>query len=195
MSAPPRAILFDLYGVIGQNSWQVFKTKHFTEKPDDWKKLRALGLRVDKGEVSDAVLVDAIASATGESAKTVRYQFEHTIANQPLLDFIGSHLVGSYKIGLLSNASRDVVGDILSPEQRQYFDAVVSSFHVGLAKPDLRIFMYICDKMGVSPNDCLMVDDQPQHLRAAQGLGMRTLQYKSANQTIEALRKELREAV
>lgn len=189
---PPQAILFDLYGVIGLNSWQAFKTKHFSAKPEDWNKLRALGQRVDKGEVSDEVLVDAVASATGESAQTVRYQFDHTVANQQLLDFIGSTLVGSYKVGLLSNASRDVVGDILEPEQQRYFEAIVSSYHVGLAKPDPRIFLHVCAELGVEPHQCLMVDDQPQHLAAAKKLGMQTIRYQSVEQTIAAVKKATR---
>lgn len=181
--ATVRAVIFDLYGVLGLNGWQEFKHRHFDGRWDAWESLRVLGQRADAGVASDEEFVEAIAAATGVTAATVRYQFDHTQPNLALLKFIDEELCGRYKLGLLSNTSHDVLGGILTAKQQELFDANVMSVFVGLAKPDPAMFMLMCDRLGVAPEECIMVDDQQRHLDAAATLGMKTVLYTSAEQT------------
>ncbi len=182
-----KAVVFDLYGVLGLNGWQAFKRLHFTDNPESWEHLRALGQRVDAGKASEEELVVAVAQATGESAQTIRYQFEHTVPNEELLHYIAAALKPRYKIGLLSNASRDIFGDVFRTEQFALFDTAVSSFHVGMTKPDPRMFMLMCERLGVLPAECIFVDDQVRHLDAARRLGFQTILYQSASQVKQAI--------
>lgn len=177
-----RAIIFDLYGVLGLNGWQDFKQQHFDGRWELWEPLRLLGQKVDAGEASDDEFAAAIAAATGETTATVRYQFEHTQANIELLEFIKNELRGKYKIGLLSNASSDVLPGIFTADQQGLFDARVMSVFVGIAKPDPTMFTLICEQMGVTPAECLMIDDQQRHLDIAAALGMKTVLYGSVEQ-------------
>lgn len=80
---------------------------------------------------------------------------------------------------------------IFTPEQLTYFDIMISSYHVGLTKPDPAMFRLICKQLAAAPEECVMVDDQPRHLAAAAKLGMRTIQYKTADQTIAAIETTL----
>lgn len=182
-----QGIIFDLYGVLGLNGWQEFKQLHFGDDWNRWEPLRRLGQRVDAGEASDDEFVAAIAHATGESDENVRYQFEHTQPNFELLDFIRQELKPRYKIGLLSNSSRDVLPGIFSEEQRALFDASVMSVSVGLTKPDPMMFYLICDELSLAPEQCVMIDDQARHLAPAQAVGMKTLLYTSTEQIIPDL--------
>lgn len=186
-----RAIIFDLYGVLGLNGWQAFKLQHFAEKPEAWEALRALGQQVDAGEVRDSELVDAIAAETGETPETIRYQFEHTVPNVALLQVIEQELKPHYKIGLLSNASRDVFGEIFNPDEQALFDEAISSYHVGLTKPDPAMFQLMAERLSVKPEECLMVDDQQRHVEAARSVGMRAVQYDTAEQCVADIRKAL----
>lgn len=185
-----KAIVFDLYGVLGLNGWQSFKVKHFSDRPEDWQELRALGQKVDAGVVGDDVFVEAIARVTGETDATVRYQFEHTQPNLKLLAFIKNELK-PYKIGLLSNAGHNVVSGIFTPSQQELFDAVVLSAFIGFTKPDPRTFHSICLQLDVDFNEAIMVDDQIGHLEQARCLGMHTVLYESAQQTMQDIRKAL----
>lgn len=136
MAKAVKAVVFDLYGVLGLNGWQSFKDKHFANNPAAWIPLSTLGKQVDAGQASQNDFVSAISKATGESAATVTYQFERTTANKTLLDFIKTDLAITYKLAILSNASRNVLPDIFTAQQLDMFSVVLSSYTTGLAKPD-----------------------------------------------------------
>lgn len=42
-------------------------------------------------------------------------------------------------------------------------------------KPDARMFRHLCAQLRIAPSRCTLVEDSPQNLKAARGLGMRTL--------------------
>ena len=186
-----RAIIFDLYGVLGLNGWQEFKETHFANHRELWEHLRSLGQRADAGQASETEFVHAVATATGESNATVRYQFEHTVPNIELLRYIESKLKGNYKLGVLSNASHDVLDGIFSPEQQSLFDEAISSYHVGLTKPDPKMFLLMCERLGVQPEECILVDDQQRHFDVAKALGFTPILYTSVEQTIGDITKVL----
>ena len=188
-----RAVVFDLYGVLGLNGWQDFKTRHFDGRWDEWEPIRRLGQRVDAGEASEEEFVRTIARLTGETEATVRYQFAHTQPNQQLLGYIKHTLKPAYKIGLLSNASSDVLPGIFTPEERALFDATVMSVAVGRTKPDPLMFRLIAEKLGVDPHDIVFVDDQERHSTPATDIGMKFIHYRSVEQTITELQKALAE--
>lgn len=185
------AVIFDLYGVMGLNGWQTFKAEHFASRPADWEALRDLGQQVDAGQVSQDKFVAALVEATGETEESVRFQFEHTKPNKPLLEYIADELKPAYKIGLLSNTSHDVFRSIFSLAELDLFDVVVGSFSTGLTKPDVAAFMYICRELDVDAESCAIVDDKKQHLEAAETLGMQGVLYVSPGQTIKDIRRAL----
>ncbi len=186
-----KAVIFDLYGVLGLNGWQDFKARHFADRLEEWERLRVLGQRADAGKVSQDEFVQALIDATGESKATIRRQFESTKPNAPLLAYIARELKPHYKIGMLSNTSHDVYQTIFQAEEYALFDVAIGSFAVGLTKPDPKMFLLMCERLGVDPAECIMVDDKPQHTAAAGQLGMRTVVYTSAPQAIRDIQEQL----
>ncbi|OQY65616.1 MAG: hypothetical protein B6D46_13010 [Polyangiaceae bacterium UTPRO1] len=56
----------------------------------------------------------------------------------------------------------------------ELFDAVVDSAHVGVRKPDPRIFRIALERLGgLAPKDAVFLDDFPGNVVAAERLGMR----------------------
>lgn len=173
-----RAIIFDLYGVLAQNGWQAFKTKHFATREDVWTKVFKLGRQVDAGQADYLELIRFTAEQTGESEQTVRYQLEHTLPNEALLEYIAATLKPHYRLGILSNASSTkVLDEVFTAEQKALFDVVTLSHHTGLTKPDTAAYEVIADRLGVGPEECLFVDDQERHVAGARSTGMRALVY------------------
>ncbi|MGN1346730.1 MAG: HAD family hydrolase, partial [Eubacteriales bacterium] len=56
-----------------------------------------------------------------------------------------------YRLGLCSNCSAEEVAALDSSILRPYFDAVVLSYEVGMAKPDPRIFLRTAEGLAVAP--------------------------------------------
>ncbi len=173
-----RAVIFDLYGVLALNGWQAFKAHHFAEHEDTWTEVFELGRRVDAGQADYAELIQFTAEKTGESEATVRYQLEHTLANDELLSYIEAELKPRYKLGILSNASStNVLDEVLTPEQVALFSSVTLSHHVGLTKPDKDMYQAAADRLGVPVEECLFVDDQERHVAGALAAGMQAVVY------------------
>lgn len=178
-----KAVIFDLYGVLALNGWQAFKTRHVTDNPEVAQELFELGRQVDAGLAEYGDFVRLAAEQTGETEQTVRYQLEHTAANEALLDYIIQELRPRYRLGILSNASSDdVLERVFSPEQRRIFDAITFSHHVGHTKPEPEMYAAAAARLGVAPEECVFVDDQERHVAGAEAAGMRGVLYRNLAQ-------------
>lgn len=69
----------------------------------------------------------------------------------------------------------------------QFFDPIVYSHEVGMAKPDPAIFELACSRLDVAPAEAIFVDDVPGHCEAASRLGMHAIRHLSTPQTIAAV--------
>ncbi|MPZ62402.1 MAG: HAD-IA family hydrolase [Propionibacteriales bacterium] len=69
----------------------------------------------------------------------------------------------------------------------EMFDAVVISGEVGRRKPESEIFWLTCERLGVSPPECVFVDDLEVNVEAAVRLGMVGVRHRSYDETAERL--------
>ncbi|HSX15688.1 MAG TPA: HAD-IA family hydrolase [Candidatus Saccharimonadales bacterium] len=182
-----KAIIFDLYGVLALNGWQAFKAKHFHDREHIWDAVYELGKRVDAGLADYVELVRFTARQTGETEETVRYQLEHTLANDELLAYIQTVLEPHYKLGIVSNGGNDKVLGRFTAAQRNLFQAVVFSRDVGFLKPQRDIYQIVADRLGVSLSDCIFVDDHKSHVDGAKREGLQVVRYTN----LSRLKREL----
>jgi len=100
-------------------------------------------------------------------------------------------LQGRIMIALATMSSRKVV-DKLLPEKRveRYFDVVVTADDVVKPKPDPEIFLVSAAKLGVKPEDCVVVEDSIFGVRAAKAAGMRCIAVSSGVYSKEELEEE-----
>ena len=79
-----------------------------------------------------------------------------------------------YRTGMITNNVREF-GDAwrtLIPVH-ELFEFVVDSSHVGVRKPDRRIFEIALAELGnLGADDCVFLDDHPANVEAARALGM-----------------------
>lgn len=68
-----------------------------------------------------------------------------------------------------------------------WFEGIVISGHVGVNKPDRRIFEHLAEQFGIEPAAALFIDDSSANVEAATSLGFRAIQFTDAT----ALRVEL----
>ena len=67
------------------------------------------------------------------------------------------------------------------------FDAVIESSKAGVRKPDPRIYLMMCEKLAVKPEDCVYLDDLGINCKPAAQLGMRAIKVVDVDQTLAEL--------
>ena len=72
----------------------------------------------------------------------------------------------------------------------KHFDGVVVSAHERLLKPDPKIYALLCERHGLSPADCIFIDDNLANVEGARAFGMQGHHFRQAS----ALRADLKEA-
>jgi epoxide hydrolase-like predicted phosphatase len=112
--------------------------------------------------------------------------------DEELVDFIRT-LRPRYKTGLLSNAWDDTRASLNAryPHLMEIFDVSVFSAEVKLAKPDPRIYHWIMDQLGVTPEETIFVDDFIENVEAASALGMQAILFKTSQQARQAVRERI----
>jgi putative hydrolase of the HAD superfamily len=72
------------------------------------------------------------------------------------------------------------------------FDAVVISGEIGMRKPEPRIFRHALDRIGLTGEECVFIDDIEANIVAARALGIAGIHHLDADTTIAELESLLR---
>ncbi|ANC76278.1 hypothetical protein ABE65_005425 [Fictibacillus phosphorivorans] len=81
------------------------------------------------------------------------------------------------KLGLISNAAPEEVVAWETCKLADYFDEVIFSYEVRVAKPQKEIYQMACEKLGVTPKESVFIGDGgSDELRGATEAGMTALQ-------------------
>lgn len=102
------------------------------------------------------------------------FLLEHPLSMCPeMVDAVRAVRSAGYHTALVTNAARAATPmwrRILPDED--LFDVIVDSSEVGMRKPDPRIYLLACERLGVAPEECLFIDDLSCNVDAAQAVGM-----------------------
>jgi epoxide hydrolase-like predicted phosphatase len=83
-----------------------------------------------------------------------------------------------FKTALLSNASPQLVELLDEMKVTDAFDVIVISGLLGVQKPDPAIYYTALERLGVTPEEAIFVDDFAENIEAARRLGIRTLHFR-----------------
>jgi putative hydrolase of the HAD superfamily len=100
-----------------------------------------------------------------------------------------------YRTACLTNNVAPSDHHVTGPDERaevirsimDRFDAVVESSKVGVRKPEPRFYEIACELLGVTPEQCVFLDDLGINLKPAAAMGMRTIKVLSAEQALADL--------
>jgi epoxide hydrolase-like predicted phosphatase len=187
-----KAIIFDLGGVL-------LRTTDFKPREQlaaclymSWYQLEEFifggesGDRAQRGEISVQQhwenLRQQINYSPQEFQSLLDTFFAHDEIDESLIYYV-HELHKTYKTALLSNAWNDLRQVIREKWQfEDAFDAMIISAEVGLVKPDPRIFQLAVDRLGVQANRTVFVDDQQRNVRGAKAVGLKAIQFQTAQQ-------------
>ena len=198
---PIRAVILDVGGVI------IHQENH--DKRHEWE--ARLGLpaesttravfgseesaRAMTGEIPEQVMWQSVARKLGLNDDQIA-EFRHDFFAGERLDLELAQFIQSlrpqYKTGILSNAWSDAHAAIDRKfNLDSYVDVTIYSAEVKLAKPDQRIFQLALERLNVRAEEAVFVYDVLENVQAAQGLGMKGVQFKNTEQAIAEIKRYL----
>jgi putative hydrolase of the HAD superfamily len=176
-----KAVIFDCFGVLTTDKWRAFLDSLPPEV--NIRAASDLNRAYNTGLIDAEQFKDELKKITGrlpeEPEDLLR---EDMVKNTILLEYIRS-LKPAYKIGLLSNIASNWIRDsFLTEEEQGLFDTMVLSFEVGMTKPDPRIFTLATERLRVTPEEAVLIDDIDTYVEAAKAEGMQGIVYQDMEQ-------------
>lgn len=183
MSKPVQAIIFDCFGVVIHDALKALCDTRLHQSMLNARHVRDILAACNAGMLDPTEATGQLAAAMGMTYdEYVSYVARGEVANHVLLAYI-AELRHAYKIGMLSNVGKGSLNArIAKHDLTQYFDVIVVSGDVGVAKPDIRAYQLIADRLGVEPSVCIFTDDIPAYCQGAQDAGMQTIQFHTTRQ-------------
>ncbi|MBV9415229.1 MAG: HAD family phosphatase [Solirubrobacterales bacterium] len=118
--------------------------------------------------------------------------FRHLQPNERVIDYMRRVRDRGYKLAICTNNIREWEARwrAMLPVD-EIFDVVVDSAFVGSRKPEPRIYEITLERLGVSPEASLFIDDIDVNCDGARQLGMQAIRFRSTDQAIEAIEAAL----
>ena len=178
-------IIFDFFDVIRTDAYRVWLDLHNYRL--DGIFLESVQ-RMDRGDISLTEFLDILGGISGQTRKQVQTDMDNGAKlDYEVLDII-QKLGNSFKIGLLSNAPSDFLRNLLGQyDLEKYFDVIVISSEVGLIKPHPEIFTHILEKMEVTADKAIFIDDNQRNIIGAENVGIKSILYKDHKQLLNEL--------
>ena len=167
-----KAIIFDCFGVMYGGS---LATLADMAPPEHRQAIYDCNQAKDYGYINYPEYLQQIGELIGiapEAVDTIMRQ--HHIANTWLIDY-AQELRKQYKVALLSNIGDQTMERLFDGKVGELFDEVVLSYQEGIAKPHPEIFTLTAERLGVTPGECVMIDDLMANCEGAEVAGMHSI--------------------
>jgi putative hydrolase of the HAD superfamily len=196
---PYRGLLVDWGGVMTSDVFDTFGAFCELEglEPDTVFRLfredrgaRELLIGLETGQLEEEEFEPRFAAFLGvEPPQLIDRMFAAGRSDEQMAAAVARARDQGVRTGLVSNSwgTRRYDRELLA----KLFDGVVISGEVGMRKPTPAIYELAARRVGLSPRQCVFIDDLPFNLDPAAELGMATVHHTSAPETIAQLERLL----
>ena len=133
-----------------------------------------------------------------EQNRTESIRFFSELDHLPVMDGLPELLKKlrskNYPLAVASSSFPEIIELILvKSDLKKYFKVIVSGEEAGKSKPAPDIFLLAARKLGVSPENCMVVEDSQNGIKAARAAGMFCVAYQGGS--ADPLRQKEADAV
>jgi putative hydrolase of the HAD superfamily len=207
-----RAVIFDFGGVITSSPFDAFNRMEAERGlPHDFvRRVNASDpdgnawARFERAEI-DAATFDRLFAA---EARALGHELPGADVLALLAGDVRPRMVAAidrlgaedYLLGCITNnvPTGQGAGMALTPDRAEdiaailaRFDRVIESSKVGIRKPDPRIYAMMTDALGVSPTECVYLDDLGVNCKPAAAMGMTAIKVATGDQALADLERAL----
>lgn len=120
--------------------------------------------------------------------------FINTPIDNQMIELVYKLKSTGYKIGMITDNKRDRIDCIIEHyDWCSLFDVVIVSADVGSGKNKNIIFDRALEKLNLSADKCVFIDNQKKNLIVPQSMGMRTIYYNHETRDFDSILKKLQE--
>ncbi len=184
-----RAIFFHLFvqsGVVDSDEWELFQDAYSYADKKAVKESLLVNMNLSQMNRQLSLLINEQLNRLDDEQvyavadRITSFQSEYLNRNRGVL--LG--LVKKFKLGIISNFSGNLEIILDEFKMLDIFDFVLDSYHVGVAKPDSKIFKLALEKCGVSADKiCYMGDNAIRDIIPAHKLGFKTIHIYNAQES------------
>ena len=129
-----------------------------------------------------------------ESDELFRSDYFHRLetipANDGLISLLSQIKTAGLKLAVATSSSPEIADLLLNKcGIASFFDAIVTTSEAGKSKPSPDVYLLAAQKIGVSPEDCIVFEDSPNGLLSAKSAGMFCVVIQSDSELIQKLSK------
>ena len=154
---------------------------------------------MERGEISEVAflekLMDSLEPLLGHRPEMHRFKeiyFDALEPNPTMIDLMRELKDAGYRMAMLTNNVREwepLWRSMLPVDE--IFETVVDSAFVGALKPEARIYAITLDRIAMTAESCLFVDDVLVNCEGAEKAGMTAVHFQENEQAIPAIRAAL----
>lgn len=173
-----RGIIFDCFGVLYRDNLSML---YDAVPPENHQALKDIIHATDYGYLDRQEYYSSVAELANKTPEDIRaIELRQHVRDDDMVAYCQS-FKPKYKVGLLSNVDSGSIRQLF-PNHDELFDAFVVSGDIGVAKPTPEIFEHAAAKMGLRPEECVMIDDIQRNVEGAQMTGMYGIVFTSRQQ-------------
>ncbi len=192
-----KGLIFDLDGTLldSMPSWErqlddLLLSRGITPPSDLLDRTKTLGLEMATGLVlQEFHLPDDPAIVYQHFQDNMAVLYCSSIPLKPgVRTFLDAMKAKNVPMAVATATSRSLVEKVLQHHQlTDYFQSITTVAEVGIGKHDPRIFLVAADKLGLTPQQCVVFEDSLKAVRSANQAAFQTIAiYEETNQSEQA---------
>ena len=195
-----KAVLFDFDGVLTTDkTGSLTTTRYLSERTgialsQVQSVFRKFNSDLTLGRTTHERIWDSICGELGQklSIELLEDAFESTPMSARML-CLARELKSRYSVGIVTDNKKDRIDHLKKIHGlSSVFDPIAVSAEVGFSKDDPQIFLGVVGKLGVTPDECIFIDNSRENLVAPDSLGIKTIYFDDEKQDFTALLAALR---
>lgn len=142
---------------------------------------------VTTGRITRAAWVERVGERLGSPEAAAAWSGQPARVDPVMLELSDELRRNGLTTAILTNGTDTIAAEVEQLGIAPHFDAIHNSAVIGYAKPDVRVFQYVLDDLGVSGGEAFFTDDSPSKLTGAAALGMTVHHFTGIDGLREAL--------
>jgi len=185
-----KAIIFDMDGVLVDSEpfnieieKRQFELNHLSILEEEHHQYMGVATDVMWREIAKRQSLSLPVETLIEQNKTESIHYFTELKEIPvmpgLVDLLEKLTLKNFPIAVASSSFPEIIELILQRTGlRKHFQVVVSSQEAGKSKPEPDVFLLAAKQLGINPQDCMVIEDSANGIKAAKAAGMRCIAFE-----------------